>query len=484
VTLDAAPLGNPHLSALNITTSGAAISTAITVNQPVIVPAGVSARIGSWTVGSGGVASGTFNQGGILAGPLTINAGATAILFLNDTGNGNGFTMTGVITGSGELSRGGPAILTDSNGGVQRDRGTIFINPFTNSSATFFGPISVYRAAILNVASDPSMGSATGGNANVKLDQGGTLQMGASFTNTRNLVVGMTNAKNGATAVNPAGGVLDTQGFNNTFGDVSVMTGQTGGQLSKNGSGTLTLGRINTARIPAAPMTLAVTAGTVVIAPNQPLPSSSIENLQLSINTKLDLTNNLFITKNAAGSLVGSTYTGVQGLVAQGKGTSNTWNGATGIVTSQTQAIGSNLTSIGVAQASDVRANTVSETALWGGQTITGTDTLVMYTYGGDATLDGRINIDDYIRIDNGIAGNLTGWSNGDFNYDGKINIDDYTTVIDANIGNQTLGTFPTAGGISEANGVTAVPEPAAVSMLALTAALKLLRRRRGKRSL
>src|SRR5207244_1974979 len=127
------------------------------------------------------------------------------------------------------------------------------------------------------------------------------------------------------------------------------------------------------------------------------------------------------------------------------KGVSNNWDGPSGIVTTQTQAVGSNYTSIGVAKASDVRPNTVSETALWAGQTITGTDTLVMYTYGGDATLDGKINIDDYVKIDSGIAGGYTGWVNGDFNYDGKVSIDDYITVIDANIGNQN-GTFFTSG--------------------------------------
>jgi hypothetical protein len=83
----------------------------------------------------------------------------------------------------------------------------------------------------------------------------------------------------------------------------------------------------------------------------------------------------------------------VTGLVATGKGVSNNWDGPSGIVTTQTQAVGSNYTSIGVAKASDVRPATATATDLWGGQTITGTDTLVMYTYGGDATLDGKINI-------------------------------------------------------------------------------------------
>src|SRR4029077_17016795 len=125
------------------------------------------------------------------------------------------------------------------------------------------------------------------------------------------------------------------------------------------------------------------------------------------------------------------------------------WDGSPGIVTSQSDATGGNLTSIGVARASDVRPNTATETANWAGLAITGTDTLVMYTYGGDANLDGKINIDDYVRIDSGFAAHLRGWTNGDFNYDGKVNIDDYTTIIDPNFSNQGP-TFFTAGGLDE----------------------------------
>src|SRR4051812_32882204 len=143
-------------------------------------------------------------------------------------------------------------------------------------------------------------------------------------------------------------------------------------------------------------------------------------------------------------------------------------------------AAGATYTTLGVALASDVRPTTATSTSTWGGQTITGGDTLVMYTYGGDATLDGKINIDDYVRIDNGSAAGMTGWSNGDFNYDGKINIDDYTTAIDANIGIQG-GPFLTAGGSSH---VVAVPEPTAGMLLGfvLLPAFQKLRRRRQSR--
>jgi MYXO-CTERM domain-containing protein len=105
--------------------------------------------------------------------------------------------------------------------------------------------------------------------------------------------------------------------------------------------------------------------------------------------------------------------------------------------------------------------------------TVTGSDTLVMYTYGGDANLDGKISISDYGRIDFnvGIPG-ATGWFNGDFNYDGKVSISDYG-IIDFNIGIQGPP-FP-AG--ANAEGVMAVPEPAGVGLLG--AALLLARRRR-----
>jgi hypothetical protein len=206
--------------------------------------------------------------------------------------------------------------------------------------------------------------------------------------------------------------------------------------------------------------------------------------LSVTDTAKVDLADNKLITTTPAGTWTGSGYTGVTALVASGRGTGNNWDGTVGIVTSQTQAIGTNFTSIGVAKASDVRPSTATATSTWAGQTITGTDTLVMYTYGGDATLDGKLNVDDYIKIDSGIAAGLTGWVNGDFNYDGKVTIDDYITIIDANIGNQS-GVFPTAGGIGAGggSGVAAVPESAGLTLLGIAAAAGAMRRRRAKRA-
>ena len=103
-----------------------------------------------------------------------------------------------------------------------------------------------------------------------------------------------------------------------------------------------------------------------------------------------------------------------------------------------------------------------------------------MYTYGGDADLDGRINVDDYGRIDFNVAIGTSGWFNGDFNYDGKINVDDYG-IIDFNIGIQGAP-FPAGAGAGAdvgAASLTAVPEPACILPIAGLAVAQLARRRR-----
>jgi len=103
-----------------------------------------------------------------------------------------------------------------------------------------------------------------------------------------------------------------------------------------------------------------------------------------------------------------------------------------------------------------------------------------MYTYDGDATLDGQINVDDYGRIDlNANIPGATGWFNGDFNYDGKVNVDDYG-IIDFNVAIQgppfsTSAGWPTSVGLSSPS---SVPEPACgVGMIALLLARSTRRR-------
>jgi hypothetical protein len=147
----------------------------------------------------------------------------------------------------------------------------------------------------------------------------------------------------------------------------------------------------------------------------------------------LDVTDNdLIIDYDGAspiGTLSGTVYDGVTGLIQHGYN-SGAWN-QPGIISSQASGT---YTTLGVAEASDVSS---AIGGVFGGRTVDSTMVLVKFTYGGDANLDGKLNIDDYVLIDQGIAATLAGWSMGDFNYDGKINVDDYTTFLDSNIGNQ-----------------------------------------------
>jgi hypothetical protein len=390
----------------------------------------------------------------------------------NDNGAATNLTFAGQISGSGALLFGQKGKVTFHGAGTN----------------TFSGPIHVRGDNVLfSIFSDNDLGDNSGANATTNvvnmadtpsgsgLGVGGnpaTLLLKANVTGTHQLNVG----------AGAGGAVVDTNGFNGTVGPVVAFSSSgaslASSKFTKTGSGTLTV-----ASLSLNPSAVTVTGGTLKVAPGGLAAGVSVVNsTTIGAGAKFDITDNHLIdhiTGVGSWNASANTYTGITGLVASGKGTGNLWDGSTGIITTQSAAIGTNYTSIGVAKALDARPNTVSETAIWAGQTIVSTDTLVMYTYGGDATLDGKINIDDYVKIDSGIAGGYTGWVNGDFNYDGKVSIDDYITVIDANVGNQ-MGQFFAAAGPGEGLlGVTAVPEPATLGMIGLAAALGLVRRRR-----
>src|SRR5207253_1238365 len=152
-----------------------------------------------------------------------------------------------------------------------------------------------------------------------------------------------------------------------------------------------------------------------------------------------------------------SAYTGVTGLVAAGRNGGN-WNAASGITTSSASGV---LNSLAVAEASDALG---PGTHLYGSETVDNTTVILKYTYGGDANLDGKIDISDYGRIDFNIPLGTNTWFNGDFNYDGKIDISDYG-VIDFNIGIQGAPFSATGGvdappSVARFDGATTVPEP------------------------
>ena len=103
-------------------------------------------------------------------------------------------------------------------------------------------------------------------------------------------------------------------------------------------------------------------------------------------------------------------------------------------------------------------------------------DVIVMYTWAGDANVDGLISGDDLAALDFSFAvPGASGWYNGDFNHDGIISGDDYAAV-DFNIVAQGAP-FSTAA--PAATSLTAVPEPAGGLAASFVGCSMFARRRR-----
>ena len=178
---------------------------------------------------------------------------------------------------------------------------------------------------------------------------------------------------------------------------------------------------------------------------------------------KIDLTNN-------KGVVTTTSLSAVSALVGAGRN-GGTWDG-NGIMTSRPDA-DTLLTGIGVAP-NTVEALGAIRTSHGDQNALTGGETLLMYTYVGDQNLDGDIDGDDYAAIDAGFSVNATTYHEGDFNFSGNVDADDYW-LIDRNYGRQSTPLAPAP----PLDGVTAVPEPGTLSIVALVATGLLRRRRR-----
>jgi hypothetical protein len=132
----------------------------------------------------------------------------------------------------------------------------------------------------------------------------------------------------------------------------------------------------------------------------------------------------------------GNAYSGLTGLIQAGRN-KGSWNG-NGLITTQSNAAGSNsLTTLGIAEVSDVLSYS-NGVATFSGQTVGSTAVLVKYTYIGDANLSGKMDGDDYFRIDSAYAGGVPSYLHGDFDLNGKINADDYF-LLDSKMNKQTV---------------------------------------------
>jgi hypothetical protein len=386
--------------------------------------------------------------------------------------------------------------------------GGLYVAPVAGDAATLTisgGTVSPSSAA---VGGDSSVAGGTGllavgaGGAlavtsNLRIWPAGTLQVGGGSVSAGLIVLGggkiqSTAAGAIASPISSGGGTIQTDA--GTLVVSGALTTSPGTTLTKTGPGTLTIAGaqnhgansvitlsagvtkfVTSAGGPASAAALTVNAnaatnfnasqnlralsvGAGATAALQSGGAVTVKTSSLAIDPagRLDLADDHLIVDYSGASVVGL----VAGELATGRN-GGTWNGP-GIASNMVGA--GSYHALGYAEASQALGLSAAQTAVWNGQTVDATSVLVKYTYGGDANLDGRINVDDYTRLDFNVALGASGWYNGDFNYDGKINVDDYT-VIDFNLPIQGAQ-FSNV----EMPGLSAVPEPTTFAPILLMA--------------
>jgi hypothetical protein len=320
-----------------------------------------------------GASSSFFNVAG--GGTVLLNGGGT--INLSSTGAG-----AAMIQGSGTLVSdntingfggiGANVISIINNGPINVGGGTLTIDP----AGTTLGFVN---NALLRIASDGTAvltgngGGAFGGTGSVSVD--GTLRA----TNSANATTGN---------VAGAGTIIVESNARLTANHVRV------GTVSVGANSTLTIntngGNAGTSRIVANP---SITGG------------------------RFDLNDNdLIITAGDVATVRG------QIVAARHSGAWDT----PGLTSSAARTQPNHATTLGLLSGAEYIS--VAGTS-FDGFTVAASDVLVKYTWYGDADFNGRVNFDDYVRIDNGFNNHFTGWLNGDFDLNGVINFDDYVLI-------------------------------------------------------
>ena len=134
---------------------------------------------------------------------------------------------------------------------------------------------------------------------------------------------------------------------------------------------------------------------------------------------------------------------------------------------------------VGYAEASEVLGPT-GGTFL--GQEVDGEAVLIRYTLRGDASLNGVVDFDDLARLaqNYNVTDGNRHWFQGDFTYDGNVNFDDLAKMAQ-NYNTALPAALPGSAAFQEdlARAFAQVPEPGAMSLLAIAGACVLARRRR-----
>lgn len=491
-------LNAPSLTAGDLGGTGAVVQGGGSVNLSTgeVWIGQATGSTGSYTLNGGGLTVNNWlavgRSGG--AGTLTITGGAIA-----KKGAGNlvlgSLGGRGVVNQSGGLVdvQSGDTLLGEDAGGsgvYTITGGTANLQNIALSSRGAGGGTFNLNGGVVNAVAVKRTGTGTAAlNFN-----GGTLRPTASNAA---FLQGLT-----AATVGPAGGTIDTNGFDATV--AQPFTG-TGG-LTKTGGGTLTLSgnSANTGRTNLAAGGLVLTGtlgGGMDVAAGSSLSGTGRVNGAVTSRGKigpgvngvgrlsvgaLALAGTSAITAQVRGA--GSNYDriAVDGTASLGGSLSINWengfrpqpNQAFDLLTyaSRTGTFSSINTGL-----SDLPVGMTVD-AIYGPTSFTLRGRAFL---AGDATLDGRVDGADFAALlaDFGKTGQL--WSGGDFDADGRVNRADFAVLL-SYFGQSIPGVANAASASDFARvrsfaaelGVTAVPEPTGLAVPAL-AGLALLKRRR-----
>jgi autotransporter-associated beta strand protein len=273
----------------------------------------------------------------------------------------------------------------------------------------------------------------------------------------------VTGGPSTGTAITKAGsGILAFSGANSYAGNTTVSAGT----LIFGASGAFPNGNSLTINAGTARVSNLINANKILLQAS----SLAFGGSTGAWTGQLDLTSNDMIIHNGViANIANQLKTGFN--VSSGY-----WNGPGGIVSTSAASDSTHLTTLGYR---------TGGTPLDGVNT-TSSDVLLMYTYYGDADLNGTVNGADYQQIDLGFGQHLTGWSNGDFNYDGVVDGSDYSLIDNTYNQINATGASPLAiiadpsDLIANPADATAVPEPTNLGLLGISATGLL--RRRGRR--
>ncbi|HEY7088522.1 MAG TPA: PEP-CTERM sorting domain-containing protein [Tepidisphaeraceae bacterium] len=255
-----------------------------------------------------------------------------------------------------------------------------------------------------------------------------------------------------------------------TMSNLSLVGGAGGSlTLTKAGAG---VAAVNNVRAKA----LMVTAGTLQVipgvSPNDANSTSVVKTLTIANGAAVDLTSNSMIIDYTGP--VGTLVSDVRGHLRNGRLISS----AAGTTTR-----------LGYGD------NAVLNKSSFAGQSVDTSSILVKYTYAGDSDLDGDADGVDIGTWATNFTGELGGtgtmvWTQGDWDYDGDVDGVDaglWAQAFTGELGGQGLGEIvvddpniaPGAAAILEGMGITVVPEPASLGLLALGSTMLAARRRR-----